>query len=125
MTPSVASVMLSRSICGESRAGTRQGGLTIYDVSHIEQATIVASSKRADRNPRIQVTGGVRATLDISVEGLADGRRSRVSIIADFEGHGIGRLIVPLAVRPHAVKEMAANLERLKQQLNAPDASQR
>jgi hypothetical protein len=34
-----------------------------------------------------------------------------------FTGHGIGKLLVPLVVRPRARKEMPANLERLKQRL--------
>jgi carbon monoxide dehydrogenase subunit G len=71
------------------------------------------------------VDGPIRATVDVTVEGLDDGRRSRVSIDVDFEGHGIGKLMVPLVVRPQAAKEMPANLDRLKQQLDGPDASQR
>jgi hypothetical protein len=34
-----------------------------------------------------------------------------------FAGHGIGKLLVPLVVRPNARKEMSANIARLKQQL--------
>jgi hypothetical protein len=37
----------------------------------------------------------------------------------DFEGHGIGRILVPLAVRRQARKEMAENVRRLKQRLEA------
>lgn len=66
------------------------------------------------------IDGPIRAT----VEGLDGGRRSRVSIDVDFEGPGIGMLIVPLVVRPQAAKEMRANLARLKKQLEGPDASQ-
>jgi hypothetical protein len=40
-----------------------------------------------------------------------------VTIQLDFEGHGIGRLLVPLAVRPQARKEMRTNLRTLKQRL--------
>lgn len=69
------------------------------------------------------IDGPIRATVDVTVEGLDEGRRSRVSIDVDFEGHGIGKLIVPLVVRPQATKEMPANLERLKQRLKrgSPD----
>jgi hypothetical protein len=69
------------------------------------------------------IDGPIRATVDVTVEGLDDGRRSRVSIEVAFEGNGIGKLIVPLVVRPQAVKEMPANLRRLKQRLEQPDGS--
>lgn len=35
----------------------------------------------------------------------------------DFEGHGIGKLLVPLVVRRQARKEMPANLATLKQRI--------
>ena len=69
------------------------------------------------------IDGPIRATVDVTVVGLDEGRRSRVSIEVDFEGHGIGKLLVPLVVRPQAVKEMPANLRRLKHRLEEPDAS--
>jgi hypothetical protein len=69
------------------------------------------------------IDGPIRAIVDVTVEGLDAGRRSKVSIDVDFEGHGIGKLIVPLAVRPQAAKEMPANLRRLKQRLEGSDAS--
>ncbi len=71
------------------------------------------------------IDGPIRAHVDVTVVGLDQGRRSRVSIEVDFEGHGIGKLLVPLVVRPQAVKEMPANLRRLKQRLEEPDASRR
>ena len=71
------------------------------------------------------IDGPIRATVDVTVVGLDEGRRSRVSIEVDFEGHGIGKLLVPLVVRPQAAKEMPANLARLKQRLEEPDALRR
>jgi hypothetical protein len=35
--------------------------------------------------------------------------RSRLTITVDFTGHGIGKLLVPLMVRPEARKEMPDN----------------
>jgi uncharacterized protein YndB with AHSA1/START domain len=69
--------------------------------------------------------GPIRATVDVTVEGLDDGQRSRVSIDVEFEGHGLGKLVVPLVVRPQAAREMPANLQRLKQRLEGSDSSQR
>ena len=64
------------------------------------------------------IDGPIRAIVDLTVEPLtAD--RSRLTIAVDFEGHGIGRLLVPLVVRRQARKEMPANLAALKQRLES------
>jgi carbon monoxide dehydrogenase subunit G len=64
------------------------------------------------------IDGPIRASVDVTVEALtAD--RSRLSIAVDFEGHGIGKLLVPLVVRRQARKEMPANLAALKQRIEA------
>ncbi len=68
------------------------------------------------------IDGPIRATVDVTVESLDEGQRSRVSIDIDFEGHGIGKVIVPLVIRPQAAKEMPVNLKRLKQRLEDLDA---
>ncbi len=52
------------------------------------------------------VSGPIRASVAVTVEPLADGSRSRVTIEVDFSGHGIGRLLVPLIVRRQAAGEM-------------------
>ena len=66
------------------------------------------------------IDGPIRATVDVTVEPLNETSRSRVTITLDFEGHGIGKLLVPLIVRRQARGEMPANVERLKQRLEAP-----
>jgi hypothetical protein len=55
----------------------------------------------------------------VTVQPLADGSRSQVTIELDFTGHGIGRLLVPLVVRRQAAREMPDNMTRLKQRLEA------
>ena len=67
------------------------------------------------------IDGPIRATVDVSVERLT-ATRSRLTIAIDFEGHGIGRILVPLAVRRQARKEMPANLARLKNRMEASDS---
>ena len=42
---------------------------------------------------------------------------SRLSIAVDFDGHGIGKLLVLLVVRRTARKEMPGNLATLKRNL--------
>ena len=65
-------------------------------------------------------TGGpVRETVRYTVEPLEDDERSRVTIQLDFEGRGIGRLVVPLVVRRQARKEMPINCQNLKERLEA------
>ncbi|GEK23064.1 SRPBCC family protein [Cellulomonas xylanilytica] len=62
--------------------------------------------------------GPIRAVVDVTVEALGP-ERSRLTISVDFTGHGIGTLLVPLAVRPAARKEMPGNLAALKKRLES------
>jgi uncharacterized protein YndB with AHSA1/START domain len=59
------------------------------------------------------IDGPIRATVDVTVEPLTE-TSSRLTIAVDFDGHGIGKLLVPLIIRRQAQKEMPANLEALK-----------
>jgi uncharacterized protein YndB with AHSA1/START domain len=61
--------------------------------------------------------GPIRGIVEVDVEPLDDDTRSRVTISLDFEGHGIGKLLIPLIVRRQAQREMPANMRRLKEQL--------
>jgi uncharacterized protein YndB with AHSA1/START domain len=49
-----------------------------------------------------------------TIEPLDGGRRSRVTIALEFEGHGIGRLLVPLVVRRQARRQLPRNVQQLK-----------
>jgi uncharacterized protein YndB with AHSA1/START domain len=62
------------------------------------------------------IDGPIHALVDVTIQALDDARSS-VSIDVDFEGHGIGKLLVPLVVRRQAAKEMPANVARLKDRL--------
>ena len=63
-------------------------------------------------------TGGpVRENVRYTVENLDGNKRSRVTIELDFEGRGIGKLLVPLVVRRQARKEMPINCRKLKDRL--------
>lgn len=62
------------------------------------------------------VAGPIRATVDLTAEPLGESR-SRLTIAVDFEGHGIGKILVPLLVRRAARKEMPANMAALRQRL--------
>ncbi|HET7173057.1 MAG TPA: SRPBCC family protein [Nocardioidaceae bacterium] len=65
------------------------------------------------------IDGPIRATVDVIVEPLT-AVRSLLTIALDFDGHGIGKVLVPLVVRREAAKEMPANLATLKRRLEDP-----
>jgi uncharacterized protein YndB with AHSA1/START domain len=65
------------------------------------------------------VDGPVRGNVDGTVEPIGEGDRSRVKIELDFEGHGLGKLLVPLVVRRMAQKEMPQNMRTLKERLES------
>lgn len=65
------------------------------------------------------IDGPIRAQIDVLVESLTD-QRSRLTIAVDFEGHGIGKVLVPLLVRRQARAEMPGNIAALKKQMEIP-----
>jgi uncharacterized protein YndB with AHSA1/START domain len=64
------------------------------------------------------IDGPIRAAVNLTVEPLTDST-SRLTIAVDFEGHGIGKILVPLLVRRQAQKEMPANIATLKRRIEA------
>ena len=102
-TPAVgAKCVTTRRIGGASRPSTSE-------LTHIDPP----------RSWRVQgIDGPIRAAVDVLVEPVA-GSRSRLTISVDFTGHGIGKILVPLMVRPEARKEMPANMAALKQKMEA------
>ena len=65
------------------------------------------------------IDGPVRGKVQGTVEALEDGKRSRVTIALDFEGYGIGKVLLPLVVRRQAQAEMPRNMQRLKERLES------
>jgi len=65
------------------------------------------------------VDGPVRGIGGWTIEPCGDGERSRVTLTAEFEGHGIGKLLIPLVVRPRVRTEIARDLQKLKQRLES------
>jgi hypothetical protein len=58
--------------------------------------------------------------MHVTVAPLGDSARSRVTIDIDFEGHGIGKLLVPLVHRLGR-KDIPANCRDLKERLEGGD----
>jgi uncharacterized protein YndB with AHSA1/START domain len=63
--------------------------------------------------------GPVRAIGSGRFEPLDDGSRTRFTFELDFEGHGIGKVLVPLFVRRLAAKELPESHANLKQRLES------
>ncbi len=70
------------------------------------------------------VDGPIRAMVDVAVEPRSD-TSAHLTISLDFEGHGIGRLLVPLLVTREARQEMPANLAALKARLEGSASTER
>jgi uncharacterized protein YndB with AHSA1/START domain len=64
------------------------------------------------------VDGPVRAHVTIDLSPTAGGAGTRLEYGIDFESHGIGKVIAPLA-RKGARKDLADILDRLKRRLEA------
>lgn len=62
------------------------------------------------------IDGPIRATVNLRVDPI-NHTRSRLTITVDFEGHGIGKVLVPLVVERTARKETPTNLSALKEHL--------
>jgi len=63
--------------------------------------------------------GGVPVTAIArgKIEPLDGGSRSRVTISLGFEGHGIGKLLIPLVIRRQARRQLPQNIAKLKKVL--------
>ena len=62
------------------------------------------------------IDGPVRSRVHGEVVPLPDGR-TRVTMDLDFEGHGVGRVLIPLVVRPQVRRELPENERLLKERL--------
>ena len=106
---------------GPTRVGTRvverrrMGGReqeVVYEITEHE----------APRGFAFRGTGGpIRVVGKGTVEPVGDGSRSRVTINLDFTGHGVGKLLVPMA-RSQARKQVPKDHERLKERLESGTA---
>ena len=63
--------------------------------------------------------GPVRGNVNGRIDPLDEGARSRVTIELDLQGHGIGKLLVPVFVRRKAQDEMPRNMQKLKKRLES------
>src|SRR5438067_5359723 len=64
------------------------------------------------------IDGPVRAWVDVTVEPITDAS-SRVTVSVEFDGHGIGKLLVPMLILSQARREMPANMSTLKSRIES------
>ena len=64
------------------------------------------------------IDGSIRANVTVTVDPRQDGTQAHVAIHLDFLGHGMGKLIVPMAVR-EARKEVPQSCQKLKSRLES------
>jgi uncharacterized protein YndB with AHSA1/START domain len=67
------------------------------------------------------IDGPIRPIGKGTVEPVGEGG-SRFTAELDFEGHGIGKLLIPLVVRRQATRDMAKSQQRLKARLESGTA---
>jgi uncharacterized protein YndB with AHSA1/START domain len=111
------------SVKTDESAPTRSGSQAVI-TRRVGRREMKMTAEIADLDPprswRVRgVDGPVRGNVRGTIEPLDDGARSRVTIELDFEGHGIGKLLVPLVVRRQAQKELPKNALRLKERLES------
>jgi uncharacterized protein YndB with AHSA1/START domain len=101
------------------RVGTRG-----KEVRHVRGADRAVSWEVIDYDPQRRyavrgIDGPVRARVTMDLTPNIDGTGTHLAYGIAFEGHGIGKLIAPLA-RKGAGKDLAATLERLRRRLEQP-----
>ena len=111
--------------------GGREGGGPLGVGSRF---TITRRIGRAERTTTSEITesnpprswayhgidGPIRAITHVTVAPLGDSARSHVTIDVAFEGHGIGKLLVPL-VHWLGLKDSPTNCRNLKERLESSD----
>ena len=107
----------------------RRGGHEVRTTRRIGGARRAVTSELTHIDPPrtwgVQgIDGPIRATVDVTVAPLTE-TSSRLTISVGFDGHGIGKLLVPLVVRRQARKEMPANVEALKRRVEAQQPQHR
>jgi len=111
------SVIKAESSQTPARVGTRA-----RVTRRVGRRELTQSAELADLTPPTRwvvrgLDGPVRGNVTGRIEPLDDGTRSRVTIELELEGHGIGKLLLPLFVQRKAQGEMPRNMQRLKEQL--------
>jgi uncharacterized protein YndB with AHSA1/START domain len=99
-------------------------GTRVVVTRRVGRRNMVMTVELTDLNPPRSwsvrgVDGPVRGIFKGTIDPLRDGSASRVTMTLDFEGHGLGKLLVPLVVRRQARGEMPKTSRKLKERLES------
>lgn len=106
----------------EDESPLRAGSAAVV-TRRIGPRQVRATEKITEMNPpktwEVRSFGGLPVTAIARgrIDPLDGGTRSRATITLDFEGHGIGKLLIPLAIRHQARRQLPQNTARLKEVL--------
>jgi uncharacterized protein YndB with AHSA1/START domain len=94
-------------------------GSQITVVRRVGPRKMTATEEITELNPprtwAVRADGGPLVAIATStIEPLDDGKRSRLTVAFEFEAHGIGKLLLPLVVRPQVRRQLPKNQQRLK-----------
>lgn len=103
--------------------GPIQLGTKVTSTRRLGRRELTTTTEVTEYNPPRSyafrgVDGPIRPSAKGTVEPVGDGARSRVTFELDFEGHGPGKVLLPL-VRRAAKKQLAENHQRLKEQMES------
>lgn len=103
---------------GPTRVGTRA-----RERRKVPGRTVEMTYEITEHNPPRSVSfrtlnGPIRPVGHVTVEPLNDGAASRVTVELELEGHGLGKLIAPLANRD-ARRTVPQDQQRLKDRLES------
>jgi uncharacterized membrane protein len=104
----------------ETEAPTRVGS-RVKETRHVPGGERTYTYEVTEHDPPRRsafrvLDGPIRPHGTITVEPVGDGSSSRVTIQIDFEGHGLGKLMVPIA-KGQARKQIPKDQARLKELL--------
>jgi uncharacterized protein YndB with AHSA1/START domain len=116
------SVVKAESSQTPARVGTRARVTRRVGRRELTQSAELAELTPPTRWVVRGLDGPVRGNVTGRIEPLDDGARSRVTIELELEGHGMGKLLLPLFVRRKAEEEMPRNMQRLREQLEGSQA---
>ena len=103
---------------GPTRVGTRATDTRKTPMGNQKIAYEISEHDPPRRSAFRGVSGPVRPVGTVTIEPVDDGARSRVTIEIELVGHGIGKLLAPLANRD-ARKHVPDNQAKLKERLES------
>lgn len=113
------SVVKAESSQTPARIGTRARVTRRLGRRELTQSAEISELTSPTRWEVRGLDGPVRGNVTGRIEPLENGTRSLVTIELELEGHGIGKVLLPLFVRKKAQAEMPRNMQRLKERLES------